>query len=93
MVTLQKLKTILSALIKYKIDVKADKSQVLYYEIEDSIYIAGAALEITDDGDGNVTATFTDVEITDDGDGNVTILSDELLVSDDGAGNVKIAIQ
>ena len=92
MVTIQKLKTILSALIKYKIDVKADKSQVLFYEIEDTLELSSVELEVSDDGNGNVTVKTTGMNITDDGNGNVTITSEHMTVTDDGNGNVTITV-
>lgn len=50
---------------------------------------ASATVDITDDGDGNVTVTG-DITVTDDGEGNIVIVSNALNVSDDGNGNVSI---
>lgn len=66
-----------------------------------SVYTIGATrratmalsdmVEITDDGNGNVSITSDYMTVEDDGDGNVTVTSDYLNVIDDGNGNITIS--
>lgn len=49
-------------------------------------------VEITDDGEGNVTIVSDLMAVTDDGIGNVAIISDSFSVTDDGSGNVTITV-
>lgn len=65
---------------------------ILRFDIEETLELPDVTLEVSDDGNGNVTANFTGVEITDDGNGNVSITSEHMTITDDGNGNVNISV-
>ena len=90
-----KISTIKVADVVVPLDDKFVPDTVLRFEIEETLELPDEStteVEVTDDGNGNVTLKLNGMDIIDDGNGNVTLKLNGMDIIDDGNGNVTLKL-